>query len=428
MKTNQSQKNNLKEWQEFSVNDIFSFIKTYAFSRDNLINGVVSNKDIGNIHYGDIHSKFTSPNIDLNNIEIPIIKDENFKPKKEDLLRNGDLIIADASEDYEGIGVCVSVHGLNNNKVVGGLHTYVLRDRKGITNEYFRQFIFRNPIVRNKLQKVANGVSVYGISKKEIAKIKLSLPPLPEQNRIFSVLETWDKAIEKLNKKIEIKKQIKKSLMQDLLTGKKRLDGFSDRWKLITLGSVGEIVTGNTPPMKDRNNYGETYCWATAEDFNGKYINNTRIKLSEGGKKISRFLPKGSILVTCIASIGKNAIAGVSLATNQQINSVIVNKKNNNEFIYYVIQNSKNLLKRFAGAGAMSILNKITFSKIKILIPELGEQNAIVEILTTADKEITELERKLEIIKDQKKYLLNNLITGAIRTPENLKIKKLRNK
>lgn len=75
----------------------------------------------------------------------------------------------------------------------------------------------------------------------------------------------------------------------------------------------------------------------------------------------------------------------------------------------------------------MSILNKITFSKIKILIPELGEQNAIVEILTTADKEITELERKLEIIKDQK-YLLNNLITGAIRTPENLKIKKLRNK
>lgn len=77
------------------------------------------------------------------------------------------MIIADASEDYEGIGVCVSVHGLNNNKVVGGLHTYVLRDRKGITNEYFRQFIFRNPIVRNKLQKVANGVSVYGISKKK---------------------------------------------------------------------------------------------------------------------------------------------------------------------------------------------------------------------------------------------------------------------
>jgi type I restriction enzyme S subunit len=133
---------------------------------------------------------------------------------------------------------------------------------------------------------------------------------------------------------------------------------------------------------------------------------------------VSRFLPQGSILVTCIASIGKNAIARVPLATNQQINSIVINKKNNNEFIYYIIQNSKNLLKRFAGAGAMPILNKITFSKIKILIPKLEEQNAIAEILTIADKEIEVLEKKFSILRNQKKYLLNNLITGKIRIKE----------
>ncbi len=242
------------------------------------------------------------------------------------------------------------------------------------------------------------------------------LPPLPEQNHIVAILEIWDKYLEKLSRKIEIKKNIKKGLMQRLLTGKVRLDGFSGEWESVKLGDIGEIITGNTPPMAGKENYGDQYCWATAEDFNGKYINNTNIKLSEKGKSLSRFLPVGSILVTCIASIGKNAIANILLATNQQINSIVVNDKNDNEFIYYLINNSINLLKRYAGAGAMPILNKVTFSKIKVNIPELKEQTAIAKILTTADEEIEALEKKKKIIEEQKKFLLNNLVTGKIRT------------
>jgi len=423
MKTNSVQKNVPDGWNLIPAGDVFTFVKSYSFSRENLLNDTSNNRGVGNIHYGDIHSTFSSARIDLKKVSVPMIKDGNFMPKTENLLKDGDLIMADASEDYEGVGVTISVHGLGSKKVVGGLHTFVLRDSKNKTDTYFRQYIFRNPIIRNSLQKVANGVSVYGISKTAVSRLLLPIPSITEQNRIVAVLEVWDKAIEKLDKKLEIKQKIKKGLMQQLLTGKKRLSGFTDDWKVKKLGEIGEIITGNTPPMKDPKNYNGPYCWATAEDFKSKYILNTAITLSEVGKSKSRFLPIGSILVTCIASLGKNAIAGVPLATNQQINAVIVNNKNNNEFIYYYIENSINLLKRMAGSGAVSILNKSEFAKLKVMIPQSkDEQTAIARIMAVTDDEIEKLEKKLLIMNAQKRYLLNSLITGVIRTPENLKI------
>ena len=235
-------------------------------------------------------------------------------------------------------------------------------------------------------------------------------------------MEVWDEYIEKLEQKIALKEQLKKGLMQQLLTGKRRLPGFSEEWQTMKIGEIGEIFTGNTPSMQDDGNYGGEFGWATAEDFSDKYIADTRMKLSEQGKRLSRWLPAGSVLVTCIASIGKNAIAAIPLATNQQINSIVVNNENDNEFIYYFLTQNKNLLLRYAGSGALPILNKGDFSKIKIFIPsDYQEQLEISRVISSADEEIYQLKNRLGLIKIQKKYLLKNLITGTIRTPEDLK-------
>lgn len=289
-----------------------------------------------------------------------------------------------------------------------------------LISKEFLYYLLSSNNIQNIFVSISAGSGVQNLKKESVSNVVVSLPLVDEQKRIVSVLEVWDSVIEKLTQKIKIKKNIKKSLMQKLLTGKVRLPGFSERWQNIKLGQVGEIVTGNTPPMKNAENYGNEFCWATAEDFNSKYIKDTNIKLSEAGKLRSRFLPVGSILVTCIASLGKNAIAWVPLATNQQINSIIVNPENNNEFIYYIIENSSKLLRKTAGAGAMPILNKSSFANIKIKIPNLKEQDAIADILTKSDAEIGLLQEKLTKLKDQKKYLLNNLITGKIRTPEKM--------
>ena len=231
-----NQKNISSDWQQLPVGDVFEFIKSYAFSRDQLTNGLLDNNSIGNIHYGDIHATYKTPSIDISKISIPILNDDDQAFDEDSFLKDGDLIMADASEDYEGVGTTVSIHGIGDRKIVGGLHTFVLRDKNGLTDEYYRQYIFRNPEIKNQLQKIANGVSVYGISKLAISKILLSLPHIKEQGRIVSILRTWDETIEKLSKEIEAKKLIKKGLMQVLLTGKKRLEGFTEEWNIHKLG------------------------------------------------------------------------------------------------------------------------------------------------------------------------------------------------
>jgi len=436
MKANKPQKNNSSNWQLIPTGEIFMFVKSYAFPRENLSNGILSPDKIGNVHYGDIHATFTSKNIDLSKIEIPIVKEAEFSPKKEDLLKDGDLIMADVSEDYDGIGATVLVHGIGKNKVVGGLHTFVLRDKKGLTSEYYRQYIFLNKDIRNKLQKVANGVSVYGISKTTLSKIGLPLPPLPEQNRIVSILETWDKSIEKLAKKIDAKKQIKKGLMQDLLTNNKRLKGFNDGLEIIEIGNLGEYYSGISGKDKEDFGFGKPFISYMNIYLNSKIDINIKdlVNIMDGEKQNK--VKYGDLFFTTSSETSEE-VGVASVLLDKNVGEIYLNSfcfgfrlhdfnKLIPEFAQYYFRSRpfrKSMFEIAQGATRFN-LSKKYFVQTKIKIPrDIREQKAIADILTTADKEIAKLENKLQIFKEQKRYLLNNLITGTIRTPETLSAK-----
>lgn len=249
----------------------------------------------------------------------------------------------------------------------------------------------------------------------QLAKYKVVLPPLPEQTKIAQILSTWDKAIATTEQLIGNSQQQKKALMQSLLTGRKRLPGFEGEWRKLAINEIGHVVTGSTPPKVDINNYGSGYLWATAQDLKEKYVSNTVIKLSQHGVKAARIVPQGSVLVTCIASIGINAIAKEPLATNQQINSIVVSEKHNNEFVYYLIESIKHILKKLSGTTAVAIINKTTFGKIELLMPSLYEQQKIAAVLTAADNEIELLQKKLAFLKQEKTALMQQLLTGKRR-------------
>jgi len=422
------QQNNPEGWTIYKVSDVFNFVRTYAFSREKLINGTHNNEGIGNIHYGDIHSTYTSTNLNLGSISVPMIIDRSLIVPKEDLLKDGDLVMADVSEDYAGVGVAISVHGIENKKVIGGLHTYVLRDLKNKTEEYFRQYIFLNPEIRNVLQKVANGVSVYGISKTAVSKISLAIPPLPEQKRIVAVLRTWDQAIENLKQKIEIKKEIKKGLMQGLLTGKKRLSGFKDEWKTQSLSNLGTFSKG-AGILKDQVidsginavRYGELY---TKYNYQIKYIHShIPPEVVETTKKIKY----GDILFAgsgeTIDEIGKSA----AYLLNEECYAggdtiVFTPKKSDSLFLSYFLNVGESRKKmREVGQGQSVVhIYKSDLEKMELHIPTIDEQRAIAKVLDIATTEIEVLIEKCNLYKEQKKHLLNNLITGTIRTPENL--------
>ncbi|WP_097294003.1 restriction endonuclease subunit S [Escherichia coli] len=278
----------------------------------------------------------------------------------------------------------------------------------------------RSPQFRADLIRRVGGSALQEISLTELRKVRTLLPPLLEQKKIAQILSTWDKAISVTEKLLVNSQRQKKALMQQLLTGNKRLldeNGvrFSGEWQSLQISDIGTVVTGSTPPKNDSDNYGGDISWATAEDFVGKYVSNTKIKLSEQGAKKARIVPKGSILVTCIASIGKNAIADENMGTNQQINSVIVRGSNSNEFFYYQIEfNVKNLL-TLAGTTAVPIINKSSFEKVSLKFPHFEEQQKIADVLSAADAEITTLQKKLACLKEEKKALMQQLLTGKRR-------------
>lgn len=330
------------------------------------------------------------------------------------ILNKGDLLLA-MTEQSEGLlGSAILVP--ENNK-------FLHNQRLGLVNisdaervDYsFLYFIYNSPAVRKQIAEQSSGTKVKHTSPDRLRHVLVLLPPLPEQTKIAQILSTWDKAIATTEKLIVNSQHQKKALMQSLLTGKKRLPGFEGEWRNFKISEIGIVVTGSTPPKVDTVNYGDEYSWATAQDLKGKYVSNTVIKLSENGLKSARLLPKGAVLITCIASIGINGIAEEPLATNQQINSIIVSSEHDNEFVYYLIESKNHILKRLSGTTAVAIINKSTFSKIQLEMPCLEEQQKIAQILTAADNEIELLQKKLAFLKQEKAALMQQLLTGKRR-------------
>jgi type I restriction enzyme, S subunit len=258
---------------------------------------------------------------------------------------------------------------------------------------------------------------VPSLSASTIHSIKIEIPTLIEQKKIAAVLTTWDKVIDLKQKQIEQKKEQKKGLMQKLLTGEVRLRGFEGEWKVVRIRDLSSVVTGTTPSTKNKDYYENgTYPWITPTDItDSKYISNSERKLTEKGIEKGRFVPAGSLLITCIASIGKNAILTIDGSCNQQINAILPSKQHSNEFLYYKLKQDIKRMEILAGKSATAIINKNTFENFKVSIPELEEQKAIAKVLSVIDDSIELSLKEVEQLKIQKKGLMQLLLTGKVR-------------
>jgi type I restriction enzyme S subunit len=247
-------------------------------------------------------------------------------------------------------------------------------------------------------------------------KFKVYLPPLPEQRKIAEILSTWDEAIDLTEQLIAAKQRRKQALMQRLLAGQVRFPGFEDEWVRRRVADFGNVVTGNTPPKDKPNYYEGEFPWTSPADMHSGKVTKTKTTLSPEGRKVARSVPKGSVLVTCIGSIGVNAIAEVDLAFNQQINAIVVNETYDNHFIYYLIDHHSQTLLSYAGTTSVPIINKSQFERIEYLVPSsVKEQNCIANILSACDDELALHQQKLAALRRQKQGLMQQLLTGRVR-------------
>ena len=265
------------------------------------------------------------------------------------------------------------------------------------------------------LAKWCNSGLVPVINTKTVLSQMVFLPPLPEQQKIAAILSTQDKVIELKEKLLAQKQQQKKYLMQQLLTGKIKLANYPNNWHEIKLGEVSSMASGGTPDSKNKAYYGNTYNWISISDISnaGKYIDDSNRKLSQSGfdNCTARLFNPGTVLLAMYASVGKCAIARKTCCTSQAILGITPQKELVNEYLYYVLVNENVRLKSFSQASSQPNINKKIVEDVLIKLPSLSEQKAIVEILSTADREIDLIQKFIEAEKQKKKALMQLLLT-----------------
>lgn len=161
-------------------------------------------------------------------------------------------------------------------------------------------YILNSEYVLSQLKGLATGTtSVAAIYTRDLYKVKLFLPPLPEQKAIARVLSDIDELIESIEKLIHKKKQIKQGAMQELLTGKKRLAGFSGKWEVKRLGDIAEFYSGGTPLTSNKNYYGGNIPWIVSGDLNKGQIKEVNGRITERGlvNSAAKLVKKGHYLL-----------------------------------------------------------------------------------------------------------------------------------
>ena len=182
------------------------------------------------------------------------------------------------------------------------------------------------------------------------------------------------------------------------------------------MGDYGKIVTGNTPPTKDVENYENgMLLWASPADLGTiKAITETKTMLSAKGFSKTRAVPKGSVLVTCIGStIGKTGMATTEMATNQQINSIVVNDNNDNEFVYYAIQSAFPRYLSSIAVQAVPIISKSAFELLPNKRPDLHEQKKIGKFLSLLDERIATQNKIIEDLKKLKCAIIEKVLNDS---------------
>ena len=258
------------------------------------------------------------------------------------------------------------------------------------------------------------------LSGEIIKSIDFYIPQEIEQQKIANCLSSLDELIEATAQKVRALEKHKKGLMQRLFPaeGKNvpdlRFPEFqgTEEWKERQLGNIGEVITGNTPSTKDMTNYGGNKLFVSPADISSnRYVSDTKIKLTDKGFSTGRYIRANSVLFVCIGStIGKVAQNKIECITNQQINVIVPYEEYLSDFIYSVLEHKASQIAMFAGQQAVPIINKTLFSSISILVPpQKEEQQKIADCFSSLDELIEATSRKVEILKEHKKGLMQQL-------------------
>lgn len=408
------------DWEIALVEETFAFLPTTSHSRAQL----TESGSVACVHYGDIHTRFNHF-IDFRLFRLPHVSDPTTAPAG-GLLRDGDLILADASEDEEGVGKGVEICGLGQREAISGLHTLALRATDDRTVIGYRAYLFEKPIVKSQLRRIATGLKVFGISKAALRGVSLPLAPRAEQRAVAKSLSDVDGLLGALEALIAKKRAIKRAVAQQLLTAKTRLPGFRGGWERKQLREIGHFLKGRGVKRDDAQSgslacvrYGEIYT--THED----YIRAFSSWISREVAATATPLEFGDLLFAGSGEtkedIGK-CVAFVTDAEAYAGGDIVILRPNGADplFLGYAL-NVPYVARQKASLGqgdAVVHISSAALGQVSLELPSLDEQTAIATVLSDMDAEIAALERRRDKTRAIKQGMMQQLLTGRVRLVE----------
>ena len=340
--------------------------------------------------------------------------DSNSNVGSEDIVNYGDFLF-NTRNTLELVGKGATWTG------IGGKYAFnsnIARFKfDGIDTIFFNYLYNTQQVISQVHARAVGTTSVSAVYPRDLNSLLYYLPSIEEQQKIGSFFKQLDDTIALHQRKLDLLKEQKKGYLQKMFpkNGAKvpelRFAGFADDWEERKLKELGDIQTGNTPPTSNLDNYStDGVLWVTPTDIKMLVISDTAKKLSEVGVTQARIAKAGSILVTSIASIGKNTLVTMDAGFNQQINSLTPTPKNDSYFLLTQSEKWSEKMKKTAASATMQIVNKTDFSNISTFVPvHKEEQQKIGLFFKQLDNTITLHQRKLDLLKEQKKGFLQKM-------------------
>lgn len=373
----------IEPWSNYVVSELLSTFPTNSLSWDQLTNK--QDSSLKNLHYGLIHNGFAMTCITGDNQLFPYIK-HSFIPTKYALIQNGDLILADASEDRKDVGRPVEMLDIRNQKIVSGLHTIHARNKTDLIANGFKGFYFQSSAMKQQIFKIANGSKIYGISSSAFNELKMSIPEKKEQKKIVDLMIKIEERILTQIKIIDSYFSLSKAISNTLIgqsKGNTRLRECLNCYSSNTMESVIKQEDLGDYPV-----YGANGIIKKINNYEIEYPSIAIVKDGSGVGKIFKLSGKYSILST--------------------LNYLTSKPGYDIDYIYYALK-QKSLKKYVVGSGIPHIYFK-DYEQEKIYIPQNElQQHNITSVLQSIDEEIGNEIKQLKNYELLKKYLLKNM-------------------
>ena len=328
-------------------------------------------------------------------------------------LQQGDVIITKDSETPDDIGVpAVVMENLDN--VICGYHLALLRPKQNEIDGIFLAKELARDRVSYQFSRVANGATRFGLTTDAVRNIQVNVPPLSEQKKIAHILRTWDRAIDLTERLIEAKEKRFKWLLKTLISDQQD----NPEWQQVKLGEISNCYSGGTPSTQVPEYYDGEIPFINSGDLNQRHIKSVKGMLSILGVENSsaKFVEKNTLLMALYgATAGVVAITHIDAVINQAVLAIVVKENHDNNFIFFGLEQIKNILvKKYRQGGQPNLSAKIIKS-IKLRLPSLPEQKRIANVLNTAKKEVEFLKQIVGQYRVQKRGLMQQLLTGNVR-------------